>query len=54
MQGKEMNENIWETHFLPLLVLMCRGTAPVKTSTGNNFPSKNNREFPEIITTTGA
>ena len=30
----------WETHFLPLLMLARRSAAPLKTSTGNNFPRK--------------
>ena len=31
---------LWETDFLPLLVLARRGAAPVRISTGNNFPRK--------------
>ena len=36
----------WECGFLPLLVLMRRGAAPVKTSTGNNFPRRYQRVSP--------
>ena len=35
------------------LVLTCWGAAPVKTSTGNNFP-EDAREFLEIVTSTDA
>ena len=34
---------IWETIFLPLLVLTRQGAAPVKTSTGNDFPREYQR-----------
>ena len=44
----------WETHFLPLLVLTCPGAAPVKSSTGKTKIIENTREFPEIISSTGA
>ena len=48
-------KQMWETDFLPLLVLTCRGAAPVKISTGNHFPGfqENPREFRKIITSTG-
>ena len=39
----------WETDFLPLLVLMRRSTAPVKTSIGYHF-LENIKDFPKIIT----
>ena len=40
---------LWETPFLPLLVLR-RGAALVKkTSTGANFPLESTRESPETI-----
>ena len=37
------DHRLWETDLLPLLVLTRRGAAPVKTSTGNNFPRKYQR-----------
>ena len=38
-----------ETIFVPLLVLMRRGAAPVKTNTGDNFPRKCQRNSQKLL-----
>ena len=38
---------------LPLLVLTCRGTAPVKTNTDNDFPENSQKLLPVLVLNSG-